>query len=203
VPTPLGHLLGGFAAGWSVAGPPADHSGRARALALGGLGMAADLDLLVGRHSQFTHSLGMTVLVGAAAIAWLARGRRHTARGVLVLAAAAAAAYGSHVLLDWLGQDATPPFGITALWPLTGRYYISGLDVFMGVSRRPWLPGHAWYDLLAVTREVTVLAPVALAAWWIRRPGVRQNVLPGVHAGRQPLPQQRGARFESESGDNS
>lgn len=198
MPTPLGHLLGGFAAGWSVAGPPPDRRGRVRALALGGLGMAADLDLLIGRHSQFTHSLGMTVVIGAAAFAWGAARRRESARAALLLALAAAAAYGSHVLLDWLGQDATPPFGITAWWPLTGRYFISGLDVFMGVSRRPWLPGHAWYDVLAVAREIAILGPLALAAWWLRRP--TSQILPlDAPARRQPLPPARTSRLASES----
>lgn len=205
MPSPLGHLLGGFAAGWSVSGPPTEGrvSGRGRALALGGLGMAADLDLLVGRHSQFTHSLGMTALVGIAAFAWLARDRKHTARGVLLLATAAAAAYGSHVFLDWVGRDATPPFGITALWPLSGRYYLSGLDIFMGISRRPWLPGHAWYDVLAVTRELAILAPVAFAAWWFRRPRHRQNLPLDVGARRQGLPPQRNGPLGSESGSKS
>ncbi len=79
MPSPLGHALGGLAAGWLVAGPAGDRGrgagpagarlrdGRVRALAFAGLGMAADLDLLVGRHSQFTHSIGATIVVGLVA----------------------------------------------------------------------------------------------------------------------------------------
>ena len=140
------------------------------------IGLAADLDLLIGRHSQFTHSIGAALAVFVIAAIAL-RHRPHW----LSLALGVGAAYLSHVLLDWLGQDATPPLGITALWPFGQAYYISHIDVFWGISREPWRPGAFWHDVLSVAREVIVLLPCAVAAYWLRRP-----------RGRQVLPRRRG-----------
>jgi hypothetical protein len=167
VPSPVGHALGGLAAGWIVAGGLGVGSGRPawrRAIGFAAAGTLADLDLLVGLHSQYSHSVGAVaaVFVIAAVLA------RHQPRWA-VLAAATAAAYGSHLLLDWLGQDGTPPFGLTALWPLSGSYFLSHLDLFRGISREVWRPDALAHDLRAVTREILVLAPLCLGAWWLSR----------------------------------
>ena len=61
--------------------------------------------------------------------------------GSPALALACAAAVASHVLLDWLGSDTTPPLGVMALWPFTSDFYQSPFFLFMAISRRWWLPG--------------------------------------------------------------
>src|SRR5690349_11841262 len=85
MPTPLGHALGGSAAGLRVL-PAEARRGVARAgigaalpsLRLRGLTALAaalpDVDFLWGRHNMETHSLGAAVLAGAVAWLW-ARGR--------------------------------------------------------------------------------------------------------------------------------
>jgi hypothetical protein len=195
-----------------------------QALGFAAFGMVADLDLLVERHSQFTHSIGMALAVGVTVFVLLRWHHRHpmpestatpghsasvtvdcarraphstlTLRtghrehGTLysdsVLALAACAAYSSHILLDWLAQDATAPLGITALWPFSSAYYLSHLDWFWGISREPWRPGAAWHDVVAITREVLMLGPLTLAAWMLRRGG-RQVLPTGQASGRQHL----------------
>src|SRR5262245_58906966 len=112
MPSPVGHALGGIAAGWSFEPrhtPQAQRRARFRIETLGfaTLGVAADLDLLLGVHRGATHSLGAIVLVALAA--WLAL--RHRSRRDR-WAIACAAAFGSHVLLDWLGSDTSAPFGV-------------------------------------------------------------------------------------------
>lgn len=221
MPSPLGHALGGWAAGWLVAGPaPAEDNDSPRhrrpwlrrvpprTLAFAGFGMAADLDLFLGRHSQFTHSIGMAMLIALGAYVALRLAQRATsgappnlassapgartpaAAGApfMRLAAATAAAYASHVLLDWLAQDATPPWGITALWPFSSSYYLSGLDVFRGISRQLWLPGALRHDVLAILREVVLLGPLALGAWWLRRRAPGQILPAAVRGDVQKLP---------------
>jgi len=126
------------------------------------VGLLPDLDLLVGAHSQYTHSLGAVACVFAAA--WLLIPGRN-----LRLAAAVALAYASHPLLDWLGQDGTAPYGVMLLWPADRGFHHSGLDVFIGISRRYWLHGFLAHNLAAVAREVLILGPLALGAWLIRR----------------------------------
>jgi hypothetical protein len=130
--------------------------------------MAADLDLLVGLHSQYTHSLGAAALVLVATLALLLPSTRWP-RAVW-LSIAMGAAYSSHVLLDWLSTDTTPPIGIMALWPASQAYYLSDLHIFEGISRDIWLAATWRQDLASVARELLILAPVAVAVWALRRP---------------------------------
>ena len=170
MPSPVGHALGGLAAGWLIAGVarrPAptsrsaarSHPAVRRAALFGLLGIAPDLDLLFGIHSTYTHSIGAVLLVGLAAFA-ITRER--------LLAAACAAAWGSHVLFDWLGADSSLPLGIMALWPLTTEFYQSPVTIFMAISRRYWLPGFYAHNTLAIARELLILAPLVWIIWRTR-----------------------------------
>jgi membrane-bound metal-dependent hydrolase YbcI (DUF457 family) len=131
-----------------------------------------DVDLVVHRHSRETHSLGIALLVGAAA--WIVARKRvpDAAR----IAVAFGMAYASHVLLDWLGDDTAPPLGIMALWPLTSQFYLAPVHVFGGISRRYWL-WEAWTgNATAAAREVLILVPVTAAVvWWRCRALARET----------------------------
>jgi membrane-bound metal-dependent hydrolase YbcI (DUF457 family) len=197
MPSPIGHALGALAAGWTVlpAAPPERGAGDGRtarwravrpAALLVAVSLLPDLDLLVDAHSRWTHSVGAVGLVFLAA--WIAgRGRQPR------LAAAVALAYATHPLLDWLGQDGTPPYGVTAAWPFSDHYFHSGADLFTGISRRYWLPGFVAHNVAAVAREVVLLGPLAVAAWWWQR--LRARRLPERLF--LPHPGQRAARGES------
>lgn len=184
MPSPLGHALGGVIAGGLVAWasrlrPDAERlAADQRATTarwwdviatwkridpqvrlFAWLGMAADLDFLIGRHSHESHSIGATLLVALAVLAWHRRP---------ALSLAAAAAYASHILLDWLGSDTVPPIGIMAMWPLTSDFYQSPYFVFDAISRRFQSPASWWHNLRAVVREILILGPLValtLAAW--------------------------------------
>jgi membrane-bound metal-dependent hydrolase YbcI (DUF457 family) len=157
MPSPVGHALGGIAAGVRLTG-----NSRRALWTLAGIGAAADLDLLVGAHRGISHSLGAAVLAGLTA--WtVTRSPRW--------GAAAAAAWGSHVLLDWLGVDSWPPFGIPVLWPFTGAYYRSPLAIFPSVSRQYWLGARfLYFNALALAVELAILLPLAWAAVRVTRP---------------------------------
>ena len=130
---------------------------------LGALGALPDVDFLFGTHSTYTHSLGAAAVVGILACV-IARPPRTP------IALAAAAAYLSHILLDWLGDDTTPPIGIMALWPFDSGFYQSDLRWFMAISRRYWLSSFWTHNLAAVAWEVAYLGPIAAAlAWWRSR----------------------------------
>jgi hypothetical protein len=155
-----------------------------RAALFATLGALPDIDLLFHAHSTYTHSLGAALL--ATIVSWLclrlgvfatpgdgaaARARPATSRtSAAILAIACGAAYGSHVLLDWLGTDTSPPFGITALWPFSSAYYLSGIDLFPAADRRYWLPGFWQRDLTAVMWEVLLLVPFTAIVLWLRPP---------------------------------
>jgi len=188
MPTPLGHALGAIAAGWLVGGrlwpgwhatvfvprlrPVTDALGQTRrafdvnltnrgmaAALYAAVGLAPDLDLLVGAHSTYTHSVGA---VGLAFLAAFAASKRPRVAGAI------AAAWASHLLLDWLGSDTSPPIGIMALWPFTREHYQSSFYIFEAVSRRYWLPEQfVWWNAKAVLKEVLILGPLAGVSYWI------------------------------------
>lgn len=192
MPSPIGHALGGALFGGLFADGSARDTGSRPAprrwwrdaLVLAAVGLLPDLDFVLGAHSRYTHSLGATLAAGV--VAWLiVRSAAGAARGdgarasdravvwggaprTLSWAFAVAAAYGSHVLLDWLGHDTTPPIGIMALWPFSEGFFQSDLHLFMAISRRYWLANFWSHNLAAVAWELALLGPPTLAVWWYR-----------------------------------
>ena len=167
MPSPVGHALGGLALGWLASGQARIDRPIVAAVLFAGLGAVPDVDILVeGTHRLYTHSIAAVAFV--AALAALIPGRPlGLSRGRF--AVACALAYGSHLLLDWMGDDRSVPIGIRALWPFTDTYFQSPLKWFPPVERRYWLPGFWTANLRAIGWEVLVLAPVAAGALWLGR----------------------------------
>jgi hypothetical protein len=172
-------MLAAVAAAWAVDLVPGDRRWRAApasaswferaggglTLACAGLGVAPDLDLLVHSHRTVTHSAGAVVFVGLFAGALAANAQRPVVRVALMCAAA----YGSHLLLDWLGVDNFPPRGIQAWWPLSELWFISGWDVFWQTARHEVLERESVRaNLLAIARELELLLPIVVPLWLVR-----------------------------------
>ena len=143
--------MGGLALAWAVAPPDlSSRDGRRQAVILAAITVAPDLDLLIGRHSGETHSLGAALIVAAIA----ALQRWPVARERWRIGLAVFIAWASHLLLDSLGQDGTPPLGVMAFWPFSREYVQTGIVVFMPISRRWWLDEFVVHNLTAVvTRD--------------------------------------------------
>ena len=165
MPTPAGHALGALL----LTAPIRARyrlTGLAITVAIAGAGVAPDLDLLIGRHSAETHSVGAAAIAGAAA--WiLLRYRR--AQHAPAIAGAIAIAVLSHVFLDWLGSDTSAPIGIMALWPFSREYVEADAHIFMAVSRRYWLDEFWTYNLIVLGREMLLLGVPALTVEWMIR----------------------------------
>jgi membrane-bound metal-dependent hydrolase YbcI (DUF457 family) len=179
MPSPIGHALAGILVSWTadlVAGSRTPRTvsdtgawylraGGAQTLTCAALAAAPDLDLAFTVHRTVTHSIGAVAIVGLCAVALAAGLGRPVARTALTCAAA----YGSHLLLDWLGVDRYPPLGLQALWPISHEWYISGLDIFRQTARqriftRPVMIVNA----KAIAQEIAILGPIAAALWLVR-----------------------------------
>src|SRR5687767_10692174 len=123
MPSPIGHALGGIAAGSLISRDRRWMSLVVFAVA----GVLPDIDFLLPlQHRGPSHSL--IAALATLGVAWgLVRNLR--------LAIAVAAAYASHTLLDWLGEDTWSPMGVMVLWPFSHQYYVSGVDLFAAVNR--------------------------------------------------------------------
>jgi membrane-bound metal-dependent hydrolase YbcI (DUF457 family) len=172
MPTPVGHALGGLAA--YLAAPPEKEAHKDWTL-LGATLLAAllpDLDLVIGPfagrsyHHYFTHSLGFSVLFAGIAY-WAMRrmARVSPGRDALVIASG----YLSHILLDILAKDTTPPFGVQLFWPFSDAFFISPVLVFSDVWRGSLALLFGLHNWLAMGREIVVLVPVVGLFWWLRR----------------------------------
>lgn len=165
VPTPVGHALGALI----ISAPVRARFRLAGAGAIVAIsaGMAPDLDLLIGRHSAETHSVGaglMAALVCWAALRWC-QGPRPVVWACLV-----GVSVWSHALLDWLGTDTSPPIGVMALWPFSTAYFEADAHVFMAVSRRYWLSEFWGYNAMVLMRELLILGiPAVCIEWWLRK----------------------------------
>ena len=196
VPSPFGHALAGLAIHWSADPLPAPdslvspavgapelalrESGRREcradswslAILLATLAMLPDLDLVHSAwHRKATHSLGATILVTIVAMVvtgWVTR------RINWWLALLCGAAYGSHILMDWLGADNYPPIGIQALWPFSDGWFIAPWTIFPLTERRNLLSAATWLiNLKAAGAEAGVMGSIASVSWIRRRGRIR------------------------------
>jgi membrane-bound metal-dependent hydrolase YbcI (DUF457 family) len=131
--------------------------------------VAPDADILFGVHRGPWHSLAAGAIAAAVVglVCWVRR------QGPRRLTLACLAAWESHVLLDWLGKDTSPPLGVMALWPFSQSYFRSSLGIFPEVSRRYWRPSEFIVgNLESLAWELAILGPPFLLIWlWHRRHG--------------------------------
>jgi LexA-binding, inner membrane-associated putative hydrolase len=197
VPSPIGHALAGTAVAWAGDASARRKSSTRFVVVCALLAALPDVDLLIPRsHRSVTHSLVSVILVfiiAAVVTGWVTRLRSPEQEGELRrgrlrlrtqgpgpsvaaaryhVAIVCAAAWASHLLLDWLGADTLPPLGIQVFWPFDMRFFVSGLSLFAETERRHPFSGPTLYqNLWAAVQEIAIMAPVAAVAWtarWLR-----------------------------------
>ncbi|HEY7288983.1 MAG TPA: metal-dependent hydrolase [Vicinamibacterales bacterium] len=179
MPSPVGHSIAGATIAWLLE-PRGRSDARADSTRLAGFGpltwwcaflaAAADLDLLLpGTHRTFTHSVTAVAITCITTIVVMTVTGKVTAPAAWRVALACSAAYASHLLLDWMAVDDTPPRGIQMLWPFSREWFISNWDLFRGTARLGVFTAPAIrQNVLAVTQEILSLAPIAYVVWLVR-----------------------------------
>ena len=180
MPSPIGHLLAGAAIAWLGPGrsrpaarpQPFPHRLAGLTLVCAVLAALPDLDLLYQPlHRTASHSLlsaAVLTIVAAAVTGWVT-----PSAGALRVGLLCGAAWGSHLLLDWLGTDTNVPRGIQLLWPFSERWFISGWDLFPPTERRdPLSAATMARNIRTAVYEIALMGTVAGAAWFI---GTRRN----------------------------
>jgi membrane-bound metal-dependent hydrolase YbcI (DUF457 family) len=163
MPTPMGHAIGGLAVYLASRDRPLRED-LPLALACAGTSLLPDLDFAIGPfagqsyHHYFTHSLGFTALFFLAAyLVCRFLGRARPFRDAAILSTA----YLSHILLDMLGRDTTPPFGVQLLWPFSEAFYLPPFSIFDEVLRGTFGRLFGLHNWLAVVKETLILGPIA------------------------------------------
>ncbi len=125
-------------------------------------------------HRQWTHSLiaalAFGLLIAGLARFWKGNSTFYGLWGGII--------YLSHIVLDMLLDDPSPPHGVQLLWPISMSYFMSPITPFtsfsygdpkVGIIGMFFLP----HNIATMTREFSLMAPwVALAAYigrWLWR----------------------------------
>jgi len=142
-----------------------------------------DMDYLFGAvtgfpnkyHQTWTHSLvfvtGVSLLIG---LGWMLI--QHTfswkLTGIVFFILL------SHLVLDMLGNDSRPPFGIQLFWPFSKKHVLSPISIFRGVKKasenhRFLKALFSWGNLKTVGLEVLILGPVACWTFFQNKKKIR------------------------------
>jgi inner membrane protein len=164
--TPIGHLLAGAAIGTALS----RGNDVPRAAAIGALaGIAADFDFLPGFmlgqlsrfHHQQSHSLMFALFATFLAMVFAKEGKLRWALLVGL-------AYTSHLALDLITFDDSPPHGIPIFWPWATEVFHSPVTLFPNV---PWGSGFVLsaHNVNLLIRELGFLGPLFLGAYFYAR----------------------------------
>ena len=178
MPSTIGHAVSGVVVAWTAdlisgghTGPPPQRdswyrrTGDGLAITCAVIAAVPDVDLLFHAHRTYTHSIGAVAITAAiAAVAAAVRGLP-----VMRITSVCAAAYASHLLLDWLAADYRPPYGLQLFWPFSNAWLMSGWDLFRQTERRRFFsPTSIWINVKAVGQELLILLPIAAIVWSVR-----------------------------------
>ena len=169
--SPIGHALAGYLIG-RVMPYSRRRPGWTIVAVCSVLAVSPDLDFLPGLlrgqpalyHQGISHSLVCAIFVSVLAALLYGRGRAVTTLGGVFFLA-----YGSHLVMDMLGPDSRPPYGIPLLWPLSDQYYIAPFQVFRGFRHVAATSGYTadWvsnivqpYNLGTIIIEVALFLPL-------------------------------------------
>lgn len=127
-------------------------------------------------HQLHSHSFGAAVLVGLLGACYFGRKNgKYTAYFAVITLA-----YFSHVVLDYFTHDMREPFGVMLWWPLSSEHFTAPNSIFVAVhksSASGTFLQSLWHvrNGQALLRELLVMAPLALLAWWTQRKRLTKN----------------------------
>lgn len=176
MPTSIGHTLAGVFLKETKIFTPAETAFKSLLVSVI-LANLADIDflpgLILGNPNRFHH--GITHSLGATLVAGLVFGFYFYAKKNQFWApfAFSGLLYLSHVALDFLTVDTSPPQGVPIFWPLSGEYYLSPISVFSSVHKDSF--SATFFQSLFVSeniwtvfREIFILGPFVLLVYLVK-----------------------------------
>jgi len=121
-----------------------------------------DLDLLhLSIHRTVTHSItavAVVTIIAAAVTGWV------TSKVDWRIAITCGAAYATHLLLDYFGNDPNIPSGIQLLWPFSSDWFISSWKIFPGTEREDFFTARSMIaNAKVIMFELLTMGPIAFA----------------------------------------
>ena len=173
MPTSIGHTFAGIFLKETKIFSPANTALKSLLVSVI-LANLADIDFLPGLflgnpnrfHHGVTHSLGATLVTGLV-FGFYFYAKRNQFWTPFVFSGLL---YLSHVVLDFLTVDTSPPQGVPIFWPLSAKYYLSPISVFSSVHKDSssatffqslFVSENVW----TVFREIFILGPFVLLVY--------------------------------------
>lgn len=145
------------------------------------LANAPDVDYLFGLsagnlnayHQMVTHTL--IWIGGVALVIWAGdwfKERQVSWRllGLLL------ALLGSHLLVDWLTVDRSPPVGMMLAWPFSDHFYHAAFAFFPSVAKQNWAAVCSTQNLRLALMETILVLPIVIITLWCKhvrpQPGI-------------------------------
>lgn len=137
------------------------------------LANAPDLDYLFGLfngnlnyyHQTVTHTL---VWICITALAIWAYGRLRERRTAYWSLGLLLALLGSHLLVDWLTVDCSPPIGLMLAWPFSDHLYHASFAFFPPPAKQTWADLWSLQNLRLVLVEAALTLPLVIAVLWFK-----------------------------------
>jgi inner membrane protein len=183
MPSPIGHSLMGYIICRATIRPIVSHHWKLITFCVFAAN-APDLDFLPGLlagdlgryHHGPSHSIAFAVFFGILAGAFFSRRIYAFGMGFSL--------YLSHVLLDYLVQDPSPPLGVPLFWPFNHEYYMASFAFYRAFN----YPGSlaepiistifSFHNFLSMMTEVLFLLPVLVFVSWYKRSTLGSNNVP-------------------------
>jgi membrane-bound metal-dependent hydrolase YbcI (DUF457 family) len=199
MPSPVAHGIVGLSLGLAWLAPPSSSlrllvgalARRWRGLlVLLAIACAPDVDYFFGLfygdfnllHQIYSHTIAWITAV--ALVAWLfwRRVEPETPTRLFVFLWLVAA---SHLLLDYLTDDGSYPYGIMVVWPLTADYFTSPVHLFPRMMKHSWREVFQSHNLAVALQEAIFTLPLlaGVTAWKLWKGGRFANRPPeSAHA---------------------
>jgi inner membrane protein len=167
MPSSVGHSVVGYVLYRATASPAGPRQWQSMAFCIFAAN-APDLDflpgLVLGDLSRFhhgpSHSIGFSGLFGLAASVFVSRRLYAFVLGFSL--------YLSHVVLDYLIRDPSPPYGVPLFWPFSPEYYMAPFAFFLPFGYMASSAGDfvsalfTFNNLVAVATEIVLLSPLVI-----------------------------------------
>lgn len=126
--------------------------------------LAADLDFIPGLiigdanryHHGITHSISAS-LIAAFVFSLIFKMNGDLRKRFVIFSSL----FLSHIFLDYFSIDTSLPYGVPLFWPLSERYYLSVIPVFIDIQRGNIGLLFSLHNWMAALREALIIGPFA------------------------------------------
>lgn len=115
-------------------------------------------------HQGITHTIGFSIVAGLFfALLYGSKGG-NVLKGFLLVFSLLS----SHIFLDYLTVDSTPPYGFKLLWPFSDKPLTSSVSIFDGLAKKSLEELLSYGNFRVVLREMAIFLPLTFLIYLLK-----------------------------------